>query len=681
MIVLLGRLLLGVALLGAGATVVGGWNAARTATTNSWIRFGPLVTAAGLITAFGVLQYALHTDDFGVRYVAQHHNRATSTFFTTTSAWAGLEGSLLLWASVIGLYLALVSWRVQRAARDGAADRLGTGALVVIGIVAAFFTALVLVVAPTFSSAPTGTADGLGANPLLQDNTLMAIHPPLLYLGYVGFLVPFAFAVSALALRERGPRWVLRTQTWAVVAWMFLTAGIVLGGWWSYDVLGWGGYWAWDPVENASFLPWLVGTGYLHSAVMQARRGLLPAWSVGLVMSSFIFTLLGTFLARSGVIASVHAFSESDLGPVLLVFLLVVVAAVGWLFVTRLRDVVQGPPLQSLVSREAAFLLNNVLLATFAVVVLVGTTYPIVVEAISDDRISVGRPFFDVFAVWIVLALLIAMCIGVVAPHKRATLGQLWEKLRLQVQIGLAAAALLVVLAGLRAPYVIAVVALAGTIIATAVRELVTAVRARIDHRGVRRAFVAALRSRPGFWGGQLAHCGLAILALGICASSNLAQRSTITVKPGESVAASGFTITYVQPTAGSTATYQSKGAQFRVARNGASAILEPQFHQYPNQRQPIGVPDVWTTRYGDDAYVALLALDSTGATLHVYRYPWIYLVWIGGLTMAAGGALGLSLRWLRRNSERRTVLAVLGADSQLDDSSQTDIEAADVQS
>ena len=490
----------------------------------------------------------------------------------------------------------------------------------------------------------------------------MAIHPPLLYLGYVGFMVPFAFAVSALAQRERGPRWVLRTQTWALVAWMFLTAGIVIGGWWSYDVLGWGGYWAWDPVENASFLPWLVGTAYLHSAVMQARRGMLPAWSVGLVMSTFVFTLLGTFLARSGVIASVHAFSQSTLGPVLLVFLLLTVAVVVYLFVTRLRDVVTGPPLQSLASREGVFLLNNLLLATFAVVVLVGTAYPIVVEAFDGDRISVGRPFFDVFAVWISLALLAAMCIGVVAPYRRADMRTLWRHQRLPVQIGLGAAAALVVFAGLRAPYVIVVVVLVGTVIATAVRELIVAVRERTDHRGWRAGLGGALRARPGFWGGQLAHVGLAIVALGIAASANLAQRSTVTLAVGDSVAASGYSITYVHPSASQTSTYQAKGAVFRVSRGGESRTMEPEFHQYPNQVQPVGEPAVWTSLRGDDAYLSLLSLDENGAVLHVYRYPWLSLIWVGGLTCAAGGALSLVLRAARRRSERSSIAATLAA-------------------
>jgi cytochrome c-type biogenesis protein CcmF len=663
MIVLVGRVFLVVALAGALTTMASGWKAARGTSPQPWLRRGALLTGAGMVGALVLLEIALLTNDFDVRYVAEHHARATNTFFTITGAWAGLEGSLLLWGTVIAAYLVVVALRVTRHREH---DRLGSGALVVMGVVSAFFTSLVIFVSPTFQTAPRLLKDGNGANPLLQDHVLMAIHPPLLYLGYVGFLVPFAFALSALAQRERGPRWVLRTQSWALVAWMFLTAGIVIGGWWSYDVLGWGGYWAWDPVENASFLPWLVGTAYLHSAVMQARRGMLPAWSVGLIASSFIFTLLGTFLARSGVIASVHAFSQSSLGPVLLVFLLLCVAVVVYLFVTRLRDVVSGPPLRSLVSREGIFLLNNLLLGAFAIVVLIGTAYPIVVEALNNDRISVGRPFFDAFAIWISLALLLAMCLGVVAPYRKTDLRTLWRHQRLPFQIGLAASAVLVVFAGLRAPYVIAVVAIVGTVVATAVREFVVAVRARTDHRGVGRAAAGALRARPGFWGGQLAHVGFAIVALGITASSNLAQRSTVTLTPGDTTSASGFTITYVHPTARTAGTYIARGALFEVSRDGATRTMRPEFHQYPNQVQPIGEPAVWTTTGGDDAYLSLLQLDENGVILHVYRYPWLSLIWVGGLTAAAGAALSLVLRLLRRRGERSVVADALASDEVL---------------
>jgi cytochrome c-type biogenesis protein CcmF len=660
MMVLLGRLLLVLALGGAVATTWGNWQLAHGRTPTGLVARGHWFALGGLVGAFAVLEVALVTNDFSVKFVAEHHSRAMPLLFTMTGAWAGLEGSLLLWATVIGGYLAVVARRVQRNGRqNGTPDRLGAMATAVMASIAVFFVSLVLFVSPTFVQV-TDRGAGAGANPLLQDNLLMAIHPPLLYLGYVGFVVPFSFAVAALWMRERGPRWVLRTQNWAVVAWSFLSAGIVIGGWWSYEVLGWGGYWAWDPVENASFLPWLVGTAYLHSAVMQARRGLLPAWSVGLVLSTFVMTLLGTFLARSGVIASVHAFSGSSLGPVLLVYLLVVFAAVAWLFVTRLRDVVAGPPLESLASKEGAFLLNNLLLAVFAAVVLIGTAYPIVVEAISNDRISVGRPFFDRFAIIISLTLLVAMLVGVAAPYRRAGLRPVWEHLRLPVQIGMAASAVAIIGFGLRAPYVIVVLVLCTTIVANAVKELVVATLQRRDHRGTLVAAGAALRARPSFFGGQLAHVGLAVLVVGIAASANLAQRATVTLQPGATVSVAGYQVTYVGPTAHKTGTYQARGAQIRLARAGMTHTVDPEFHQYANQVQPVGVPAVWTTSRGDDAYVSLLKLDESGATIHLYRYPWILLVWIGGLTMAAGGASGLLLRRLRSRSDRSALVAAL---------------------
>ncbi len=653
MTVLAGRVLLGLALLGAACGAWGGVERDERRRMRL-LRSGPLLAVSGLLGAFALLEVALFTDNFGVQFVATHHSRSTGALFTFTSAWAGLEGSLLLWATFIAGYLVVVSRTVT------VRDRQACTATAVMSGIATFFVGLVLFVAPTFAATPGHVADGFGANPLLQDNLLMAVHPPLLYLGYVGMLVPYAFAVAALIHRERGPRWVLRTQRWAVVAWGFLTAGIVIGGWWSYEVLGWGGYWAWDPVENASFLPWLVATAYLHSAVMQARRGMLPAWSVGLVVSTFLFTLLGTFLARSGVIASVHAFSGSSLGPVLLVFLLIVASATGWLFVSRLGDVITGPRLERLGSREGLFLLNNLLLGTFAAVVAVGTIYPIVHEAISGERLTVGRPFFDVFAVWITLALMLVMLAGVVAPYRRATWSALWSAQRTAVTMGLAVSAALVLVAGLRAPYVIAVVAISTSIVTAALVELWRAAQARLDERGRRVAVGAALRARPGFWGGQLAHVGLAVAAIGIAASSNLAQRSTVTLAPGQTTVASGFTVTYERPTAVTTPSYVARGARITLQRGGTVRTLGPQLRTYPNQREALTSPAVWTRWQGDDAYVAILALDDASVTMHVSRYPWVWLVWAGGLTMAAGAAAGLVLRaWRRRTDE--AMLAALG--------------------
>jgi cytochrome c-type biogenesis protein CcmF len=659
--VIAGQLALVVALAGALGAMAGNWAVAHGHRAPRLLAHAHTITLAGVITAFVLLEVALFTDDFAIKFVVEHHRSTTPALYTFTSAWAGLEGSLLLWAGIIVTFVFVVARRVRRTVADGAPDELGAMAAAVMSSVAAFFVSLVLFVSPTFVRVPQ-RAEGTGANPLLQDNLMMAIHPPLLYTGYVGFLVPCSFAVAALWRRERGPRWVLRTQTWAVVAWTFLTAGILVGGWWSYEVLGWGGYWAWDPVENASFLPWLVGTAYLHSAVMQARRGLMPAWSVGLVLSTFVLTLLGTFLARSGVIASVHAFSGSRLGPVLLVYLVVVSLAVGWLFVTRLRDVVVGPPLESLASREGAFLLNNLLLAVFAAVVLVGTAYPIVVEAITGDRISVGRPFFDRFAIAIGLALMLALLIGAVAPHRHAGARAVWAALRLPVQVGLAVGAALVGLAGLRSPAVIVVVVIAGAIVANAVVLLVTSVRERVDQRGMAVATIGALRSRPGFWGGQLAHMGLAVVAVGITASSALATRANVLIEPGATATVAGYQLTYTAPVAAERATYDMRGASIDASRDGMQRTLQPEFRQYPNQTQPVGVPAVWTTSRFDDLYLAMLRLDENGVTLQVIRSPWIFLVWMGGILMASGGALGLGLRVLRSRANRAAIVAQLDA-------------------
>ena len=371
-----------------------------------------------------------------------------------------------------------------------------------------------------------------------------------------------------------------------------------------------------------------------------------------------------------------HAFSGSSLGPVLLVFLIVVVVIVVWLFFTRLGDVVTGPRLQSLFSREGMILVNNLLLALFAVVVLVGTASPIVLEAIRGDRVSVGRPFFDVWAVWISLALLTAMCVGIVTPYKRASARSLWSGQRLSAQIGLAFAAVLVA-NGLRAPYVIVVAALTGTIVATAIRQLVRAVGDRTDHRGRSVALGAALRSQPSFWAGHVAHIGLAIVALGIASSSNLAQRATITLQPGTTTSAAGMQLTYVRPTARRTTSFTSQGVLIRVERGSESSLLMPEFHQYPNQREPIAVPAVWTTGRGDDAYLALYQLDATSTTLRVTRYPWLVLIWIGGLTMAAGGVLGLGLQTLRRRADGKVDDdSAQGADDSTDDTPQpSDVE------
>ncbi|MGH8874928.1 MAG: heme lyase CcmF/NrfE family subunit, partial [Acidimicrobiia bacterium] len=464
MLALLGMLAI---LTGTGAAIVlmvQGARAARTERAAVDLRTPALTLVGGAAGALVVMEVALLADDFSLAYVANHHASSTPFPYNVATAWAALEGSIILW----GLVLAGYTWMVARARHSGWSpddrpvrpDRLGAGALAVLGAVSVFFFGLMLTVANPFEvctdagtvgcreSSPfpwavtQAPSDGLGPNPLLQNHILMAIHPPVLYLGYVGLTVPFAFAISALALGLPGVEWLRRTRRWALVAWVFLTTGIVLGGWWAYEVLGWGGYWAWDPVENASFLPWLVATAFVHSSIVQARRGMLQAWNFVLVIAAFALTILGTFITRSGIIASVHSFTQSAIGPALLGFLVLVLIGSFGLFASRAHLVASSPRLESFSSREGGFLFNNLLLTVYAFVVLFGTLYPAIVEAFSGRQVAVGRPFFDRLAVPLSFGLLLAMGVGPVMPWRVARPALVWERVHRPLQVALGAGAI-----------------------------------------------------------------------------------------------------------------------------------------------------------------------------------------------------------------------------------------------
>ena len=418
------------ALIGSLMLVIRGALAARQSGTADLE--GPArLLLAGAIASMAAMVLALVTDDFSLVYTANHHAEATPFPFDVATAWAALEGSIVLW----GLVLAGYTWFVFRRYRR-APDPLGAAALAVMGAVAIFFFGLMITVANPFEvcvqaadvgcaqaspwpfSVIDAPADGPGPNPLLQNHFMMAIHPPVLYLGYVGMTVPFAYAIGALALGVAGPEWLRRSQRSTLVAWSFLTLGILLGGWWAYEVLSWGGYWAWDPVENASFMPWLVATAFLHSAIAQRRRGMLQSWNFILVISTFALTILGTFLTRSGTINSVHSFTQSAIGPALLGFLVLVVVGSFLLFAARAELVSSPSRVESFVSREGAFLVNNLLLSVYAFVVLIGTTYPLLLEAFTGTQVGVGEPFFNRLAVPLSYALLLVMGFGPVTPWR-----------------------------------------------------------------------------------------------------------------------------------------------------------------------------------------------------------------------------------------------------------------------
>lgn len=611
------------------------------------LRVPVLMIAGGAVAAFLLLELALLVDDFSIEYVAEHHSRSTPLIFAVATAWAALEGSIVLWGLVLAGYVFTVHRKLTSS------DRLGAAAMVVLGGVSLFFFIVIATIANPFAAVFPIPLDGPGPNTLLQNNILMAVHPPLLYLGYVGFTVPFAFAIGALVLGEQGTVWLKRTHRWSLVAWSFLSAGIVAGAWWSYSVLGWGGYWAWDPVENASFLPWLVGTAFIHSALVQMRRGMLQAWNVILVIATFSLTILGTFLTRSGVVASVHSFTQSSIGPTLLAFLLLVVVGSLTLFATRAHLVAAAPRLDSFVSREGSFLANNLLLTLFAFVVLTGTLFPLVVEAFSGDQVSVGRPFFDRLAIPISFALLLILGVGPVTPWRVADPSILWERIRIPFWSALGAGVIAVGL-GQRVPYVVLVLMLAVFIVAVIVRLLLVTANAAAKKSGLgmARSVLRVTTGDPGFWGGQISHIGVAVLALAMAVSANLVVRENLTIPTGESVVFASHDLEYVGPFINEEPNRGVFGAEIVVSRNGRTmAELTPRFHVYPNQVQPVVTPSIWVSpRF--DMYLTPLAISSEQVRVTAFYYPAISYLWVGGFLVAFGGVWALFARRGARSTE-----------------------------
>ncbi len=618
------------------------------------------------IAAMAVLELALIFDDFTVSYVADHHSVTTPFPFNIATAWAALEGSIVLWCLVLSAF----TWFVFRS-HERSRDRLGTGAVAVMALVSLFFFALMVTVSNPFETcveagarscvtsspiplvAADAPADGNGPNALLQNHILMAAHPPLLYVGYIGLTVPFAFAMSALAIGLPGPEWLRRSKRWTTIAWSFLTLGIVLGGWWAYEVLSWGGYWAWDPVENASFMPWLLATAFIHSATVQQRRSMLQAWNFVLVIGAFALTILGTFLTRSGTIVSVHSFTQSAIGPVLLGFLAFVLVGSFTLFAIRAPVVAQPSRMDSLSSREGSLLYNNLMLTVYAFVVLVGTVYPMVLEAFNGDLVRVGPPFYNRLAVPLSFALLLGMGIGPVMPWRVARPELVWKRIHLPLQIALTAGAA-VILFTTDVGLIVVTVILAVFLIAVSARHLLSQAAHAAGIKGtstsaeVRRMF----SMDPGYWGGQVSHAGVALIAIGIASASLLASHTQVTMEPGDTVEFAGYELTYETPFTRTEPQRTVSGATIIAERDGEFVTeLRPRQNVYPNFAQPVGTPEIHST-LGGDLYVTLRRLSPEGIVVDLDTSPMMWLVWLGGLVIVAGGVISAKARGVRRRSE-----------------------------
>jgi cytochrome c-type biogenesis protein CcmF len=627
---------LGLAVYGAAAAAVGGRRGQMALVESA--QHAALGVFFLLTAAMLVLVYAFLTFDFSVRYVATNTNLGTPFYYRITALWGALEGSIVLWAWMLSLYTLIVILRHRTSARQ-----LYPWVLTVMLSVMAFFLLVMTLPAPVFARLAPIPADGRGLNPLLEDSGMIT-HPVALYLGFTGFTVPFAFAVAALVTGRVGDFWITTTRRWTIVAWYFLSLGLLIGGWWSYHVLGWGGYWAWDPVENAAFMPWLTGTALLHSVMIQERRRMLRLWNLALVVLTFSLTLFGTFLTRSGVIASVHAFTQGAIGVFFLSFLAVVVLVALGLIAWRWDTLGAQGELDSVVSRESAFLLNNVLLVAATFTVFFGTVFPLLSEAVRDVKVSVGAPFFNQVNVPLFLALIFLMGVGPLIAWRRASLENLKRNFLAPVLIGVVAAAVFRLL-GVGSILAVVSLTLAVFVAATISVDLVRATRARRamgEH--TLPALGGLLLRHNRRYGGFVVHLAILVVAVGVTGSQAWSVHTETTLKRGEQTELAGYRIRFDGLRESQESNHGKVTGTFTVVNGrAAGTVLQPAKKFYPQEQSPIAYVDY---RLGlvDDLYVVLgdFAQDGTHATVKFQVNRMVSWIWIGGLVLTLGTLLAV---------------------------------------
>jgi cytochrome c-type biogenesis protein CcmF len=606
--------------------------------------FAPLLLL-GAVLATAAMEHALVTHDFKLVYVADNNARATPLIYSITGLWSALAGSILLWGLVLAIFTAVLVWRYRRQG----SDPVIRWATLVMYAVSAFFFGLMAGPASPFLTVPgNAPLHGAGPNVLLQDNPLVAVHPPFLYLGFVGFTVPFAFAVGMLATGRVSDRWQVETRRWTLLSWTCLTIGIVLGAWWSYEVLGWGGFWGWDPVENAALMPWLCGTAYLHSVLVQERRGLLRVWNLSLSIATFALTVLATFLTRSGVVESVHAFSDSSLGPVLIAFFLLV-AVVGFGLLAWRGDRLRSPGgIDSPLGREGAFLVNNLLFVGFAFVVLLGTLFPILYQAVKNQEVTVGAPYFNTIAVPVGLALLLMMAVAPALSWRKVDSSVLWQRLRIPAWIGVLTVVGCVI-GGVRGVEPLVGFGLGAFAASSATRSLVLSVRASRRHgAGAWRGLIGRTN------GGMVVHLGVVVLAVGLVAATSFRSTAELALRRGEVVTYDGHTLEFEGLRLTDTAQRKATEAVIRVDGGG---LFYPAVSQYDGSAsEAVGTPAIDSGFFGD-VYLTLAGIggegSSTGAqgiahlpagsvAVTVVIEPLIAWMWAGGILVGLGGLLAL---------------------------------------
>jgi cytochrome c-type biogenesis protein CcmF len=616
----------------------------------------------GLVTiAMVALLYALLAHDFRLQYVTSVSNRAMSTFYLLAALWGGQEGSMLLWLWLLGMYGTLALWQHRERNREFLPYVVAT-----LMLTALLFLAMLVFSEDPFKQLPHAPPDGRGLNPLLQ-HPLMVIHPPNLYLGFVGYAVPFAFAIGALASGRLDSHWLRSVRRWVLVPWLFNTVGVMLGSLWAYVELGWGGYWAWDPVENASLMPWLTATAFLHSVMIQEKKGMLKIWNMSLIILTYALSIFGTFLTRSGVISSVHAFAESSLGTYFLLYLGgALLVAIG-LVVKRLPQLRSDHRLESVLSRESSFLFNNLFLVGMMFSVLWGTLFPIISEAVRGVKISVAAPFFNQVNVPLGLALLFLAGVCPLIAWRKASARNFRRNFLSPLTLSLIVTAGLYI-SGIR--HIVALIALSIClfVFGTILLEFYRGTRARKATSGgtVWQAFVSLIQRNRRRYGGYIIHFGVVLIFVGLTGSAAYQIEKDVVLQTGSSATVGPFTLQYANLTHMVLPTHEAFVATVHVSRRGRITTLYPEKRLYFAQNQPTTEVALRTSPL-EDLYIILAGFEpSRVATFKVFVNPLVLWMWIGGCVIVLGTVVAIwPERRIRRSIPRRVAHAAISSSAE----------------
>src|SRR5579862_5808619 len=621
-----------------------------------------------LTTAAGILVYSLIHGDFRMAYVWATSNHTMATQYKVAAWWGGQEGSLLLWSWLLATYSAIIVFQNRRKFREMMPYVVG-----VLMFTQTFFLILNAFVASPFKMIAAGRGivdigDGQGLNPLLQYWT-MVIHPPMLYLGYVGFIAPFAFAIASLATKQPGDEWIKTTRRWTLVTWMFQTTGVLLGMGWAYAVLGWGGYWAWDPVENASLLPWITATAFLHSVMMQEKKGMMKVWNMVLVSSTFFLCIFGTFLTRSGVVQSVHAFAQSSLGRYFVTFLAVGIAATLYLILNRLDYLKSEAQLESVLSRESSFLFNNLILLASCFAVLWGTLFPVITEAINGEKISVDAPFFNRVNIPIGLGLMLLTGVGPLIAWRKSSVESLkraffWPSVAgLVVALGLFAM-------GVRHFYALVSFALCTFVAVTVVIEFfkgALAIRGK-EGQNILASMVELTHRNTRRYGGYLVHMGIVFMFIGFTGKA-FDLNKTVEVTKGQIVPLGAYRLAIGDIESGKNENYSWDILNVGVNKGGTDlGTLRPERRLYFASRQPTSNVAI-RRRLNEDLYLnfAGASNDGEGTVLQAYVFPLVSWIWIGYWGVLIGTIICLIPSKSRLVYPRTEVVTVAGNHAQVE--------------